>query len=166
MRKDLVEKECAFCGTKVLKRRSSPYKKSFCSHECQGAYRTTGVMINCAVCGTESYRSQAQLKRSKSGDHFCSRSCATVYNNKKHKTGVKHPNYTTGYGSYRERALRVHGPKCSNHGCELRASGIEVDISMLDVDHIDDNRKNNHISNLQVLCVWCHAKKTRLSGYS
>lgn len=32
---------------------------------------------------------------------------------------------------------------------------------MLDVDHIDSNRSNAALSNLQILCIWCHALKTR-----
>jgi hypothetical protein len=35
---------------------------------------------------------------------------------------------------------------------------------MLDVDHIDGNRTNHDLSNLQVLCVWDHACKTRLGA--
>jgi len=33
----------------------------------------------------------------------------------------------------------------------------------LDVDHIDGNHKNNHMSNLQTLCANCHRLKTQLS---
>lgn len=32
---------------------------------------------------------------------------------------------------------------------------------MLDVHHIDGNRKNGKADNLEVLCVWCHALETR-----
>ena len=33
---------------------------------------------------------------------------------------------------------------------------IPIDICQLDIDHIDGNRNNNDISNLQVLCANCH----------
>src|SRR5438876_2230962 len=32
---------------------------------------------------------------------------------------------------------------------------------MLDVDHLDNDRTNNSLDNLRVVCVWCHALKTR-----
>lgn len=34
-------------------------------------------------------------------------------------------------------------------------------LSVINFDHIDDNRSNNHISNCQALCPNCHAMKTR-----
>ena len=36
---------------------------------------------------------------------------------------------------------------------------------MLDVHHVDGIRQNNHPDNLEVLCVWCHALKTRKIDY-
>lgn len=58
-----------------------------------------------------------------------------------------------GIHTYRTRALR------QNKACVK--CGYSHDVRMLDVDHVDGNRKNNDIGNLQVLCVWCHALKTR-----
>ena len=37
---------------------------------------------------------------------------------------------------------------------------VPVHSSQLDVDHIDGNRGNNAISNLQTLCANCHRLKT------
>jgi len=34
-------------------------------------------------------------------------------------------------------------------------------LNIINFDHIDRNRSNNHISNCQALCPNCHAKKTR-----
>lgn len=39
--------------------------------------------------------------------------------------------------------------------------GIAVPSELLDVHHVDGNRKHNKIENLEVLCVWCHAIVTR-----
>lgn len=56
--------------------------------------------------------------------------------------------------TYRVRAMKEYGAFCTQ-------CGYDKDPKMLDVDHIDSNRKNNALENLQVLCVWCHAAKTR-----
>ena len=39
---------------------------------------------------------------------------------------------------------------------------IPVNKCQLDVDHIDGNKKNNDLSNLQTLCANCHRLKTFL----
>ncbi len=38
--------------------------------------------------------------------------------------------------------------------------GISKDIAALEVDHIDANRSNNDVKNLQTLCTKCHIEKT------
>ena len=43
--------------------------------------------------------------------------------------------------------------------CE-RCGFIPEHPCQLDVDHIDGDRKNNHIDNLQTLCANCHRLKT------
>ena len=52
------------------------------------------------------------------------------------------------------RAFRFHGKKCMK-------CGYDKDERMLDAHHADGDRKNGRKENLQVLCVWCHALKTR-----
>jgi 5-methylcytosine-specific restriction endonuclease McrA len=49
--------------------------------------------------------------------------------------------------------------------CE-KCGFIPVHISQLDVDHIDGDRWNNEVSNLQTLCANCHRLKTHLNGDS
>lgn len=39
---------------------------------------------------------------------------------------------------------------------------VPVHSCQLDVDHIDGNKKNNDVSNLQTLCANCHRLKTQL----
>jgi 5-methylcytosine-specific restriction endonuclease McrA len=35
---------------------------------------------------------------------------------------------------------------------------------VLDIDHIDGDRSNNKLSNLQTLCRTCHVRKTKIFG--
>jgi len=166
MRTDLVIRECTTCDKKVPRKRSTPDKNTFCTKRCEAGYKNNGRIISCSFCSLGVYKSASELSKTTSGNRFCSRSCSVSFNNNKYRSGKNHPNYTGGAGSYRERALSHYGNKCSNRSCPLTEAKIDILVRMLDVDHIDGNRGNNDISNLQVLCVWCHAEKTRLPGYS
>lgn len=67
------------------------------------------------------------------------------------------PHATHGLNDYRRRALKAHGEKCS--GC-----GYSQFVEMLDAHHVDGDRANGLVTNLEILCVWCHALKTRRVG--
>ena len=165
MKKSIIV--CTQCGNKFERadKHINEAKKNnwkiFCSKECLAASRVTSVNVVCGHCTKPISRTQAQFKRSQSGDCYCSRSCATAANNKKHKSGENHHYWTGGSSKYRPLALRTYGCLCQNPNCVLRAANITVPDVLLDVHHKDHNRKNNKIENLQVLCVYCHAVETR-----
>lgn len=160
-RKDLVIVKCSYCGNEKKKRRSflQRYEKSYCSQKCQNEAKKTGRYVECRFCKKRVWRTESQLKKSR--NVFCNRSCATSYNNAKHKKGKNHPNYIDGMSRYRINALSFYGKKCSNTNCDITKAKIEIKEEMLDVHHKDGNRENNDIDNLEVLCIWCHAKHTR-----
>ena len=135
---------------------SCGYKTKFCTGKCLQAYRTRRVQCICAECGKEFGKLPNQCKFLRD---FCSRKCSTISKNRT-RIGNRHPNWAGGT-AYRIYALRVYGEICSSINCDLLLANIDVPESLLDVHHIDSNRKNNAIENLEVLCVWCHAKKTR-----
>lgn len=124
-------------------------------------FNSTGHVVSCHICGKEVYRSRSQLRRSKSGKYFCSKSCSAIYRNS-NIWGDLHTNWKDGKASYRNRALKHYGIRCSNPECDLTLKNILIEAYMLDVHHLDGNRNNNDLANLNVLCVWCHALKTRL----
>lgn len=159
----MFETQCSYCGKRVQKRTADRgrYKDRFCSQECQYAFRTTQKFYKCDHCGKQVSRSPATIK----GLHiFCSRSCATTYRNKR-RTGKNHPSYIDGKTSYRSKALEHYGVYCHNPDCELKELDLQIPEKMFDVHHIDGDRSNNELPNLVVLCVWCHAKHTRLKEY-
>lgn len=164
-RKDLIEFSCDHCSKPAWKKRSevNKYKKKFCSIECHRLNQFTLLEVSCSFCQSPVLRQPAVLKRSKNGRAFCNRTCATKFNNTEYKSWEKNPNFKGGKSRYRLRALKIYGSTCSNSNCPIEKAGIEIVENMLDVDHVDSNRDNNDISNLQVLCVWCHALKTRVN---
>ncbi|KKK46739.1 hypothetical protein LCGC14_3162230 [marine sediment metagenome] len=152
-RKNVVLVKCAHCRVKVLSRKDQLRK--YCSKQCSAKGRRNRIEIPCGYCGKKIRKTKRRLSKSKSGLVFCSR---------EHKdwaqridSGVKEvqpSHYGDGKSSYRKRALQEYGSKCVGcNYCELE--------DMLDVHHIDKDRENNSLTNLVVLCVFCHALITR-----
>ena len=69
---------------------------------------------------------------------FCSRACIN-----------KILKLKTGISKYRVWAYETFGKKCMACGS----------VKCITIHHKDENRFNNNISNLQVLCRSCHQKK-------
>lgn len=102
-----------------------------------------GCLVECYNCKKQIYRTLGQIKNSKTGIFFCCRKCTLNFYNGK-----------TNNSDYRKLGLNYYGEQC-----EL--CGYDEDVRLLDVHHIDENRNNNDINNLIVICVMCHAKITR-----
>jgi hypothetical protein len=144
---------CDHCGKDFSKSRKNVNEwakhgwRLFCSMECQVASRTTSVSCSCCNCSKDIVKRLSQIKRSKSGNVFCNRTCATSYHNRTLRSGEDHPNWVDGASSYRARALRECGA-CV--GCGERR------VYMLMVHHIDGDRNNNSPENTETVCANCH----------
>lgn len=156
-----VTTQCAACGKdievqlKVYNYRIKCGHKFYCSKECSKA-RRTGSYEKCQRCGKERWVTPSDRAQNKTGRFYCSRSCAASVNNMLYKRGENHPNFVSGSGSYRARAIRHYGAKCA-------VCSWDEDPRVIDVHHRDENRRHNKLENLVVLCAICHAKITR--GY-
>jgi hypothetical protein len=126
----------------------------FCSNKCSAKTQQNRVAFTCATCGTQFQRPKSTLRKSKTGHYFCSRVCKDKAQAIGGIEAMQPAHYGIAVNNYRIRALRHYGAKCSN-------CGYDAHSQMLDVDHIDSDHANNALENLQVLCVWCHALKTR-----
>jgi hypothetical protein len=77
---------CDFCGKDTLKTDSTVYvarkhgNKMFCSSICEKSYKYPKIDCTCKTCGVEFVRTKSNIGAS--GNTFCSKSCATKYNNR------------------------------------------------------------------------------------
>lgn len=120
----------------------------YCSLDCKYKGTRTGKEIQCFVCGKSVYKPGKDLKRSKSGKFFCDKSCQTAWRNQEF-IGPKHANWKNGRHAYRSVLPRNGIEKV----CTLCKT---TDVRVMAVHHIDQNRKNNDVSNLAWLCHNCH----------
>lgn len=128
---------------------SGSWNKAEGKHYCPKCFKT-GKDIPCSVCGTITYHTKTDIERNISGYFYCSTKCACIGKNQiKKESGV----WDNAKTSYRKRALKAQGEKCA-------ICGWDEDVDVLEVHHIDENRNNNYLDNLLVLCPICHKKLT------
>ena len=129
-------------------------KTKYCSHTCSDPASRRRVKLVCAYCHKKFERKPSGLVKSKSGLYFCNRNCKDQAQQLGGIAAIQPSHYGNGANSYRKRALKAKGKKCERCGY----SGSK---KMLDVHHRDGNRGNGRLSNLEILCVWCHWLETR-----
>ena len=137
--------------------------KNFCGEECRRINKSNNIITYCANCKKQIKKPKSIFKKSKSGNLFCSHACSAKSSNHL-RSYDKHPNFINGIGSYRKRAIKKYGLNCAKGG-ECHLYGIKLPDFLYEVDHKDEDRKNNKIENLQILCFWCHKEKTILGVF-
>lgn len=102
---------------------------TFCNVECKRAYETKSIEVPCAECGTPATHKQAELRKSKSGNSFCSKSCAVTWNNRQKRKSRRSSCEVLLLDLIRNEFpdLRV----LANDKTML--DGLEVDIAMPDI---------------------------------
>lgn len=120
----------------------------YCSIRCKGIGTQKRTYLNCAICAKLVSKIPTQIKRSKSGKFFCSKSCQTVWRNKEF-SGDKSKVWRGGFSRYR----KILEENKSKKECRLC---LTTDKRILAAHHIDENHKNNNPENLTWLCHNCH----------
>ena len=94
----------------------------------------------------------------RAGERFCGEHKNQAWKDRVKRTGAEGKKANRFYSSKRWRALREkvlsEEPFCRH--CKEK----DVIAESEEVDHIDGNRNNNSIENLQPLCKPCHSAKT------
>lgn len=91
------ELTCCQCGSayvrdqRVVKWGLKTFAQNFCSLTCSAGYKNRGKsqIVGCAQCQKQFRKMLNQINKSKSGNHFCCKSCAATYNNTHKKTGTR-----------------------------------------------------------------------------
>lgn len=143
--------ECNHCKCWFLKQIRFTKVENFCSLKCSSLSRTTRIETKCATCKSPLTRKPSDLLKSKSKLYFCNRLCKE----EAQKIGGIEEIHPSHYGKtltkYRLVCFRNNGLKKVCNRC-----GFDNELAIC-VHHIDRNRSNNKIENLEVLCANCHA---------
>jgi len=128
--------------------RKSTHKHLICPKCIQENHAKTKVTICCDFCGKQFVKRRSKLVEF----NFCSRSCKTNaqrLDSGDKFTSLRPDHYKNGKSAYRVKALAAYDNVCEICGwCE--------DPDVLEVHHIDENRANNNLDNLIILCPTCH----------
>tara|TARA_R110002074_G_scaffold380899_1_gene559737 strand:- start:93 stop:605 length:513 start_codon:yes stop_codon:yes gene_type:complete len=153
----IILKKCKQCN----KNFNAPLREvkrgngKFCSLKCSAKGRAKKAKIpnvTCAKCSKLFYKSPSKMKMSKSGLFFCNRLCKDSAQKIGGIKAIQPPHYGLGKGqhTYRKTALQSKPNVCNK--CSYNKY-----TQILIVHHIDRDRKNNNLSNLEILCPNCHA---------
>ena len=144
---------CKNCGQEFERpRKPKDINNVYCSINCSSKGKIKKIKCSCGQCGAEIEKIPSDLKNSKSGLVFCNKSCACAYNNTTLRSGENNPNWKDGShktSNYANKAFRYYKNICSICGFSEQ--------SCLNVHHIDENRENDDIDNLIILCANHHS---------
>ena len=170
---------CIFLGDKRAVKRSlglikgdGKNKIDYCSTKCQREYeeRFSKIECKCSNCSTSLIKRKSELKKSKTGNLFCTKKCSAEFNNKNKTTGVRRSKLE----SWIEHKL------CSKYEFEIifngkEAIGSELDIYIPSLNlafeingifHYEaiygDNKLNSIINNDRIKFQSCLSKKIEL----
>jgi hypothetical protein len=109
--------------------KSHPGRHKFCSKTCQTQAQVTVLSMSCTHCGEVTQRRSSQHKHSKSGNVFCSSSCAAKYNNAHKTMGCRRSKLE----QWLEQALTTHYPNLQFvfNGKETINSELDIYIPSL-----------------------------------
>ena len=114
------------------------------------------IILQCDYCGEDFFKPKSKIN-SKSGFNFCCREHKDLAQSLASgpKFSLMRPKHYSEEESqnYRKKAFVNQNRVCA-------VCGWAEDEDILEVHHLDENRSNNKIENLMILCPICHRKLT------
>lgn len=122
---------CNSCNKEIIKS-NKDYNQAtlrgqslfYCSPQCKGKAQLNKIEICCANCNTVVQKISRDIKKSKSGNLFCSRSCSTTYAN----THKIHGNRKSKLEYWLENKLTLIYPNLTTLYAYKEAINAELDI--------------------------------------
>lgn len=146
-RRSLISLKCLDCGFEWEQSATSVLYGEH--HKCLNCGVTKKVKLSCTYCGKEIERYPRDIKKNKSGYFYCSKECG---NRHKNQLRLESGEWDKS-ANYRYKAMHNFLHKCA-------VCGWDEDERILEVHHKDENRENNALNNLIILCPTCHRKIT------
>lgn len=145
-----VKIECQVCKS-IFNRQKRQMRNDYhcCSSFCLNFAKGLYIELKCSHCNIDFVRLKSRLENSKSGKYFCGRECKDLAQKYMIEIQPEHYGSGTGISSYRDRALNYYPNLCNRCGF--------TNILALEVHHIDRDRNNNDLMNLEILCANCHS---------
>jgi hypothetical protein len=139
---------CKICTRNFLIRNDWIGSVFYCSKFCSSQSREEKIQLNCAWCKKDIQKTKSRMNNSKHGFHFCGRICKEEAQKIGGIEEIQPSHYQDGSKAYSERAFKHYGYKCVDCNVTMKA--------FLQVHHIDSNRDNGALDNLEVVCNMHH----------
>jgi hypothetical protein len=156
--KEPEKRECRNCGSPFFAMPGS--KVTHCSIACfnRRGRRKADMVRTCVHCANEYTRSAGQTKR-----RFCSRECAIEHNRGRGRIGTQ---YDLPIFTQRNKRPPKQRLDMKEHFRACQRCGWNEEPAILHRHHKNRDRKNNAMSNIEVLCPTCHVLEHYRSGDS
>ena len=130
--------ECKECHYQWTYTPDSVSPRNQQKYEFKGCPNCKYIDLVCEECGKPIHKLKSKIAK----HNFCSQLCGNRYKNR-NTTNIEDST------AYRRNAFAKYDHKCA-------ICGWNKDERVLEVHHIDENRNNNNIDNLIILCPTCH----------
>lgn len=121
---------CEYCKSDFLRNLShyneakKENRKQYCSKQCKYKNSIKKINKNCKLCEKIILVPNAEIKKNRTGNFFCSRSCSATYNNMHKTKGIR----TSKIELYLQNKLKENYPNLDFHFNQKNTINSELDI--------------------------------------